>query len=394
MQKNLVFALCGCLLYIGAYAQSNGIEGILRGVEENNKELQAFLNFIESRKLELKSSNNLSDPQLGAYYLPWGDNNTSSYLEIQISQTTEFPTVYGAKNKLIESQYQQLDMDYALKRQSILKEAQTLCFELIYLNKRKSKEQERLELSERVFEQTEELFTNEEKSALDFNKAKVVWLQQQFEVQQIESEIQNTLLSIKNLNGGIDISWDLSTYPIELFVTDRDSIWQEKLARDPEFQLLRQEELLARKSLVVAKSNSLPDLTIGYNYQGIPGSSYAGVYGGVSIPIWSNKNKVRAAKFNVQFQSENGEVSKSRIRFAFDMQYNDYEMLLFKYTEYKKTLDVLNSDEMLLQAYQLGEFSFLEYHRELVFYYQAYDSMLRVENQLQLAKSQLLMHRL
>jgi outer membrane protein, heavy metal efflux system len=222
----------------------------------------------------------------------------------------------------------------------------------------------------------------------------VVWLQQQFEVQQIESEIQNTLLSIKNLNGGIDISWDLSTYPIELFVTDRDSIWQEKLARDPEFQLLRQEELLARKSLVVAKSNSLPDLTIGYNYQGIPGSSYAGVYGGVSIPIWSNKNKVRAAKFNVQFQSENGEVSKSRIRFAFDMQYNDYEMLLFKYTEYKKTLDVLNSDEMLLQAYQLGEFSFLEYHRELVFYYQAYDSMLRVENQLQLAKSQLLMHRL
>ena len=394
MYKKIVFALCGCLLSIGVIAQSNDVESILQGVEKNNKELQAYQNYIDSKKLELKSTNNLPDPQLGAYYLPFGEHNTGDYSEFQISQTIEFPTVYGAKSKLIESQSQQLQFNYSVKRQEILSQAKKLCLELTYLDKQKNVEQERLQRSKTVFEQAQELYAKEEKSALEFNKAKVAWMQQQFEVQQIESDQQNILLSLKNLNGDVDITWNSPVYAADLGISDRDSLWQAKLAKDPELQKIQQQELLAQQTLKVAKSKSLPDLSLGYNYQGVAGSNYSGVYGGISIPLWSNKNKVLAAKSNLQYQTANSESYQSIIRVNFDKQYNEYSMLLLKYNEYQKTLTGLNSGELLLKAYQQGEISFMEYYIELNFYNDAYDAMLIVENQLHQRKSQLLKHQL
>ena len=394
MYKKIVFALCGCFLSIGVFAQANDIEGILQGVEKNNKELQAYQSYIDSKTLELKSTNNLPDPQLGAYYLPFGEHSTGDYSEFQISQTIEFPTVYGAKSKLIESQSQQLQFNYAVKRQEILSQAKKLCLELSYLDKLKNVEQERLQRSKTVYEQAQELYTKEEKSALEFNKAKVAWMQQQFEVQQIESDQQNILLSLKNLNGDVDITWNSPVYTTDLTISDRDSLWQAKLAKDPELQKIQQQELLAQQTLKVAKSKSLPDLSLGYNYQGVAGSNYSGVYGGISIPLWSNKNKVQAAKSNLQYQTANSESYQSIIRVNFDKQYNEYSMLLLKYNEYQKTLTGLNSGELLLKAYQQGEISFMEYYIELNFYHDAYDAMLNVENQLQQRKSQLLKHQL
>jgi len=394
MYKKIVFALCGCLLCIGVFAQSNDVKSILQSIEKNNKELQAYQRYIESKKLELKSTNNLPDPQLEAYYLPFGEHTLSDYSEFQISQTIEFPTVYGAKSKLIESQSQQLQFNYAEKRQEILSQAKKLCIELTYLDKQKNVKQERLQRSKAVYEQAKELFAKEEKSALEFNKAKVAWMQQQFKVQQIESDQQNIILSLKNLNGDVDIAWNSPVYATDLMISDRDSLWQAKFAKDPELQKIQIQEILAQQTLIVAKSQSLPDLSLGYNYQGVTGSNYSGVYGGISIPLWSNKNKVQAAKSNLQYQTANSESYQSIIRASFDKQYNEYSMLLLKYNEYQKTLSDLNSGELLLKAYQQGEFSFMEYYIELNFYNDAYDAMLSVENQLQQLKSQLLKHQL
>jgi predicted metal-binding protein len=69
-------------------------------------------------------------------------------------------------------------------------------------------------------------------------------------------------------------------------------------------------------------------------------------------------------------------------------------MLLIKYKEYRKTLNGLESDVLLKEAYELGEFSFMEYYAELQFYQKALDSMLEMENQLHLLKSDLLKHQL
>ena len=79
MNINLVFAFCGCLLSFGAVAQVGQIEQVLREIEQNNKELQAYSSLKESSYLELKSDIYFPDPRAGTYYLPAGKYGTGDY---------------------------------------------------------------------------------------------------------------------------------------------------------------------------------------------------------------------------------------------------------------------------------------------------------------------------
>lgn len=394
MYKTIAFALCACWLSFSGFAQSTGITGILQEVEQNNQELKALSEYVKSKKLELKSGNNLPDPQLGAYYLPFGDHSSGDYTEFQVVQSFEFPTVYGARGSLIDEQSAQLELDYQSKRQVILSQAKSYCLKLIYLHKRLETETLRTEQAKQVFDQANELYEKEQVGILELNKAKVAWMQSQFKPRQIESDIKSVQLQLTNLNGGTAINFTFDAYDASLAMAAKDSIWQEKLARDPELIQLNQQEAVARQSLSLAKNKGLPNLTAGFNRQGVSGSYYSGIYGGISIPLWSNRNKVKAAASQLNFQQSFTSARTLQARASFEKQYNDYELMLSKFQEYQSTLSGLNSDELLLQAYQLGELSFLEYYMELQFYRQAYDAMLEMQYQLYLSQNQLLKHQL
>lgn len=394
MYKNIVSAFFGCLLVIDGSSQSLSIESILKQVEQNNQELKALSEYVESKRLELKSGNNLPDPQLGAYYLPFGDHSTGDYTEFQISQSFEFPTVYSVRGSLIDQQSVQLELDYQVKRQDILVEARNHCLNLIHLNKRLKTETLRVKQAKQVFDQVQELYEKEQVGLLELNKAKVVWMQEQFKIQQIESDVKNTLLQLVNLNGGNELNFRQDEYSSSLVLANKDSVWQEKQVQDPVLTQLKQQETIAQQSLSLAKNKYLPDLTAGYNTQGVAGERFSGVYAGVSIPLWSNRNKVKAAQSQVGFQQSFTSAKTLQAYASFEKQYNDYEIMLAKFREYEATLTGLNSDELLLQAYQLGELSFLEYYMELQFYRQAYDAMLDMQHQLYLLKNKILNYQL
>ena len=392
MYKNMVFALCGCFLSLGLLAQPTSIESILREVEQNNKALKALNEYVESRRLELKSGNNLPDPQLGAYYLPFGEHSTGDYSEFQVSQSFEFPTVYSTRRNLIDKQTDQLELDYQARRQEILAQAKEYCLNLIYLNKRLTTETLRVEQAKQVFEQVQELYEKEQVGILELNKAKVAWIQEQFKIQQIESDQRNTMLLLKNLNGGAEIRFSSDEYALSLDLSDKESVWQEKQSEDPELVKLKQQEAIAQQSLRLAKNRTLPNLTAGFNSQGVAGERFSGVYAGISIPLWSNRNKVKAAQSQVDFQQSINTSLSLQAYSAFEKQYNDYEIMFSKFQEYEATLSGLNSDNLLLQAYQLGELSFMEYYMELKFYRQAYDTMLDMQYQLYVSQTQILKH--
>ena len=394
MYKKVVFAFCGCLISLGTIAQNKEIEKVLQQVEQNNKELQAFASLIESKKLELKSSNNLPDPQFGAYYLPFGEHNTGDYSEFQISQSFEFPSVYSSRNELIKKKQTQLELEYASKRQAILLSAKEYCLELIYLDKKQNLEQKRVQQSKKVFNQLKELYKKEEVGILDFNKAKVAWMQEQFKVSKIEVEKKNILLLLRNLNGENPMDFTATNYTTPLSIMPIYSVWSKKMELDPTLNLLQQEEELALQKIRFNKQKSLPNLTAGFNYQGVSGSNYSGIYGGISIPLWSNKNKVKAAKANYNFQQLNTHSETLKVYAEFEKQYNGYQILLSEFQEYQATLNGLNSDALLLKTYELGEISFMEYYLELKFYQEAVNAMVEMERQVHQQKAEILKHQL
>ncbi len=394
MLKIIVSAICGCLLSMGLFAQANEIDQVLGEIAHNNKELQAYQSFLASRQLGLRTSNNLPDPQFSAYYLPFGTHATGDYSEFQISQSLEFPTVYGARRKWIDRQEEQLQLEYTSLRQDILLPAKKYCLELIFLKKRKEVEELRLAQVRQVYDQVQELFEKEQVGVLDLNKAKIAWMQDQFSVEQIENSTRNILLSLQKLNGGQPVTFDPSGFTDDLQVSPLDSIWQAKLAIDPTLKVLEGNEAVSLERIQLEKTKALPNLSIGANSQGVMGQYYAGVYGGISIPLWNSRNKIKTAEAIYQYRQSYTDAITTKLYSDFQEQYNQYTLLLRKFREYESTLKGLNSENLLREAYQLGEISFMEYYLELQFYRQAFDKMLQMEKELNEQKAELLKHQL
>lgn len=394
MNKYIVFAICGCLFFVNGYSQNKNIEELLNEIEHNNTELKGYQSFMESQRLENRGTNNLPDPQLSGFYLPFGDNATGDYTEYQISQSFEFPSVYSARGKWNQSKSEQLASAYSTKRQEVLLQAKSILLELTFLQKQRVIETERRTQSKQVFDQIEELFNKEQVGILDLNKAKIASIQEQFVVQQIESDIQIQLSKLKTLNGENPIDGILSQIVLPAEIGTIENLWQEKLTTDPRLQELKANEEASLQKIELEKNKVLPNLALGYNYQGVSGSNYSGFYGGISIPLWSSKNKVKAAQANYEYQQSNTKVITNSLYAEFQQTYNRYELMLEKYNEYQTTMGNLNSDQLLFKAYMLGEYSFMDYYVELQFYRNASDKMLKMEKELQLLQAQLLKHQL
>ncbi len=394
MNTYIVSAICGCLFYVVGFSQDKNIGELLNEIEQNNIELKAYQSLIDGQKLQNKSGNNLPDPQLSGYYLPFGDHQTDDYTEFEISQSFEFPSVYAARNKWNNLKAEQLQAAYGEKRQEILLKAKKWLIDFFILQKRKTIEDERKKQSQEVYEQMQELFNREQVGILDLNKAKVAWIQEQFVVEQLEAEIQNQRTALQALNGNQPLGLDNLQFNIPFQIQTVADLWNEKLAKDPKLLELKAYEAAAQQNVQLEKNKLLPDLSLGYNYQGVNGNNYSGVYGGLTIPLWNSKNRVKAAQANYEYQQSNTQVEQQMLYAKLQQEYNQYQLLLNKYTEYQDTIETLNSEDLLFKAYSLGEYSFLEYYMEVQFYRDATDRMLQMEKQLQLLQAQLLIHQL
>lgn len=394
MNKYIVSAIFGCLFFVNAFSQDKNIGELLNQIEQHSTELKGYQLFIESQQLENKSNNNLPDLQLSGFYLPFGDNTTGDYTEYQISQSFEFPSVYGVRGKWNKSKSEQLSSAYSTKRQEVLLQAKGILLELTFLQKQKVIETERRTQSKHVFDQIQELFDKEQIGILDLNKAKIAWIQEQFIVQQIDSDIHIQLSKLKTLHGGNPIDGVSLQIVLPAEIGTIEDIWQEKLTMDPRLQELKANEEASLQKIKLEKNKMLPNLALGYNYQGVRGSNYSGFYGGVSIPLWSSKNKVKSAEANYEYQQSNTQVITTSLYAQFLETYNRYELMLTKFNEYQTTMGNLESEDLLFKAYMLGEYSFMDYYVELQFYRNASDKMLQMEKELQLLQAHLLKHQL
>jgi cobalt-zinc-cadmium efflux system outer membrane protein len=394
MNIKIVCAI-GVFLFVGkVYSQTKTVGDLLNQIEQNNTELKAFLSFMDGQILQYKSDNNLPDPQLLGYYLPFGEHQSSDYTEFEISQSFEFPTVYTSRRKYNNLKAEQLQTVFTKKRQEVLKKAKKGLINLYILQKQKAIEANRKQQSQQVYEQMNELFNKEQVGILDFNKAKVAWIQEQFVVEQLQAEIQNQITLLQTLNGEQSLELDNLKLEIPFGLQTIETLWREKLAKDPKLLELQANEASALQNVALEKNKILPNLALGYNYQGVNGINYSGVYGGLSIPIWNSKNKVKAAQANHEYQQSSSQVAKQLLYAELQQEYNQYQLLFNKYTEYQNTIGNLNSEDLLFKAYNLGEYSFLEYYIEVQFYRDATDKMLQMEKELQLLQAQLLLHQL
>jgi outer membrane protein TolC len=185
-----------------------------------------------------------------------------------------------------------------------------------------------------------------------------------------------------------DINYPLTEEP------DPENLISEKTEYHPAFILPQMEYLISKEEIRLSKSESLPEFQIGYSSEIVPGETYAGPVGGMTIPLWSNANKVKTASAMADHMAAMRDAELTRLRSEVLSEYYNMKALIKSINELKDILATGDNERYLNSALNNGEISLTTYFSDLEIIYQVEDRLYELEYEYNKSLATLLDHKL
>jgi outer membrane protein TolC len=372
------------ILYVNA-SSAQSIDSVLSSVEHNNLLLKANAQYWKSKNLEYRTGLTPYDPTVEFDYMYGSPVGAGNQRDFAVTQRFDFPTAYIKKRQLSKAQIAQSIWQYQNFRRDILLEAKTTALELIYNNRRMAELLQRLAASRMLVTDYQKKLDKGDATILEVNKAKLQLLTIQDDYVSINTTIKGLMTKLTELNGGKQLSFSDTTYPLTAAIPDFETLDRLIEENDPLLKVYQSNITLSKHQIGVQRAMSLPKPEVGYHSQGILGQSYKGVHVGTTIPLWENKNRVRTEKANLLYNELRVDAHtiehRNENKKLYDLYLGKKEVL----QEYEMVMASLNNRYLLNKALQLGQINILQYFFELSFYYTAYDKLLRLEYEYQVS---------
>lgn len=384
--KPIIYILLS-VLALSAQAQSS-FDNVLKEIEMNNTTLKAYREKANADKIGNKTGINMANPEVEFGYL-WGSPSAEgNRVDLNVTQSFDFPTAYRYKTQLSNGKNQQVDMIYDQQKVEILQQARLICVELVYQTKMNKILSDRLKQARELSDAYQKSFDQGNIDVLERNKTKLNLLNAEKALQINEVDLNLSKSELQRLNGGLDITefnrFSDFTFPlnfIEWFAIVK--------ANNPSLRVAEQEVALSRKQEQLTRALNLPKITAGYASERVSGTTFQGVSVGVSIPLWEGKNTVKHQKAQTVALQMQHEDSELQFRNTLKNQYDKAKKLSLLLKEYEDALSVTSSQDLLKMALDKGQLSLINYLLELSVYYETVDKYLETERDYQLAVAEL-----
>jgi len=391
--KQIILYIISCFFLINGIAQSD-VDKVLKEVETNNKSIQSNKMYWEAKRAEFKTGLTPYDPQVEYDYLFGSPAGAGNQKDFSVTQRLDFPTTYRRKRELSGQQIAQTELQQQVYRQDILLEAKLGTLQIIYLNKKAAELNRRLSNTQRLVSDYQKKLDKGDVIILDVNKARLQLLNIQNEVVLNNNEKQVAQTKLSELNGGKTIAVEDTTYPLQPITQDFETLDSIIEANDPILKVYEQEKKILQQQMSLQRALNMPKIEAGYHSQGILGQSYKGIHAGVTIPLWENKNRIKAARANSDYAIANAETHIIEHRLENKGYYEQLAVRLKAMKDYENLLLTLNNTELLNKALRLGQITIIQYFQDESYYFSAYDKYLQMEWEYQQAIARLYKYQL
>jgi len=386
--KKLTISILAILISTIVYSQGN-IDIVLDSIEQNNTTLKSLSAKFDAQKLQNSTLKNLSELEIGFNYL-WGNpNDIGNRTDFSVAQTFDIATLTGMKGNMVDEQNNLIEWQYKAERMNILLEAKQYIIELIYYNALHQEMLLRLQHAQIIENSVKQQFENGDANVLEYNKAKLNLSLVEGEISSINVERIAILEQLKRLNGGNNISVEDSSFTqptIPLNFEDWFLIAEQK---NPILAYVKQTVEVSKKQVSINKAQNLPEFSVGYMSEKVVGQRYQGITTGVSIPLWTNKNKVKQAEAEVLAAEKNVIDKKQQFYAQLQLQFNRTIGLMENAQQYRNSLETANNTDLLKKALDAGQISILDYIVEIGLYYEVLNRTLEAERDYQKALAEL-----
>lgn len=384
--KPIIYILLS-VLALSAHAQSS-FDNVLKEIEMNNTTLKAYREKANADKIGNKTGINMANPEVEFGYL-WGSpSGEGNRVDLNVTQSFDFPTAYRYKTQLSDGKNQQVDMIYDQQKVEILQQARLICVELVYQTKMNKILSNRLKQARELSDAYQKSFDQGNIDVLERNKTKLNLLNAEKALQINEVDLNLSKSELQRLNGGLDIT-EFNRYSDFTFPLNFIEWFAIVKANNPSLRVAEQEVALSRKQEQLTRALNLPKITAGYASERVSGTTFQGVSVGVSIPLWEGKNTVKHQKAQTVALQMQHEDSELQFRNTLKNQYDKAKKLSLLLKEYEDALSVTSSQDLLKMALDKGQLSLINYLLELSVYYETVDKYLETERDYQLAVAEL-----
>lgn len=362
MKRYLIATIVAFSTYSIAFADNIG--DVLKQVASNNLTLQALAHDNQADVLDIKASNSIGGPSVE--YSPFFTKGYSGVAESElvVSQEIDFPTKYAARNKQAKMQNTVGEQLLIKQRRDILLQAQLLCIDLIRLNQTLSMLHERLANSETLLQMYQKRMDAGDANALELNKVKLDCMEVRTLVNEAQGERTSLLQQLRLLNGGKPIDVIDTVLPEYPQITNFESYRALALASDADVAVAQTALRAADMNLKLQKNEWLPNISFGYRRNTEQGEGINGFLVGVSFPLYSNSNNVKAAR--QRRESAELQVMQAQNEAEASMRTN-YEQLqgLQQVIDHSDVKLLQESLTLFAKALQHGEITALVYYVEI-----------------------------
>jgi outer membrane protein TolC len=318
-----ILLILGCSVSWG----QGSIPSVLDQIEANNKTLAGRASLARAEALEARVGNSLADPEV-EYEHVWGSPaDLGKQGELTATQSFDFPSAYIARNRLAKMRGRQAESGYNLYRQQVLLEAQELCFEIIALRQQRELFARRAEFATLLSEATDKRLEAGNANILETSEARVQALSADNAVRSLDIEIADALGRLKILNGGTEVVFSDSDFPVEDTLMPLDKMAEIYLESDPALAGALAERDIATQGVKAARSESLPKFVVGYKLEHGGGERFNGIVAGMSIPMFGNRNNVKAARAREIFAASEAESAQMSTRQQLETLYAKARLL-------------------------------------------------------------------
>ena len=384
--KPIIYILLS-VLALSAQAQVS-FDNVLKEIEMNNTTLKAYREKANADKIGNKTGINMANPEVEFGYL-WGSpSGEGNRVDLNVTQSFDFPTAYRYKTQLSDGKNQQVDMIYDQQKVEILQQARLICVELVYQTKMNKILSDRLQQARELSDAYQKSFDQGNIDILERNKTKLNLLNAEKALQINEVDLNLSKSELQRLNGGLDVG-EFNSYSDFTFPLNFVEWFGIVKGNNPSLRVAEQEVALSRKQEQLTRALNLPKITAGYASERVSGTTFQGVSVGVSIPLWEGKNTVKHQKAQTVALQMQHEDSELQFKNTLKNQYDKAKKLSLLLKEYEDALSVTSSQDLLKIALDKGQLSLINYLLELSVYYETVDKYLETERDYQLAVAEL-----
>lgn len=366
--KRIIFAILIALAGQTAAAQEMPYRAVVRQLAKESPLFESLEAQCIAQKASALSGSLFESPEIEFGYYGGTPSEIGRRWDLSVSQSFDMPTVYANRNAIRNLQGEQAGASYRLRYAELVAQIQNACAELAYRTECLNLTERSKENMARVAEQYQRRMEQGDCTILEYNQAMMALAEAEGKLAEAQIAKEGALRKLETLNGGKSVAFEYDTFPVlnyDLSPLAFDETYGNQLATS---YLQDQRELRnkqAEAELRYAQSGWMPSIQIGYASENVVAETFRGATLGLSIPLWSNRNKVEAAKNNQSAIASQTELEQASQRAYYETLYKRACSLKASIEEMRGILAQHNNAELLDKALTAGEIGLESYLRQM-----------------------------